>query len=1544
MTLAALKAPARQLQLVPVRDAAHEVRPKSAIDAKAGSGPVLPRFATSLAALPALPVVRRRCTECESKDEPGATVQPSLEVGPANDRFEREADAIAAQTLAMPAGDLAAAAATDPHVQRKCTECGEEEQSVRTLRAAPTEGTRIGASVTRLTTGGQALPDATRDFFEARMGRDLCSVRVHGGGQAAHLNGSIAARAFTYGSHIWLGRGETADTGFTMAHELAHVLQQTQPGQAAGHEAGAEASAAAPVIQRASGDLRAFWLPESSEATKERTPGDILALHTVIHNKAVEALAKINGGIITEAPIPNATAGNPRSDHNGWADLFQANSIIGLNRTCADEPDVNSCLAELTPSKADPGFRVSQKGGSPFRERAPNLSAMGDITDLSKAPDKIQIGDMKPGHNRKASEDGVKQINNYFEGITRLVKAVNHQQAINQETARWKLSPARHLEKDDVKIPDGWDATKDHGTGIYNLELRYHGKTYRLTKGTGSKQRVPLKGRWVLAKHPNLAGIWVYFMRPDDASLKTAFGRKVETVEIQTVGKKLKTVLDDLAKPPQATKAPKAVKPRRLPASASVRVARAAPAVRRQPSKTTSSDTSFDFARWNETRVGKAKPDGTSFKEVFEAKFPEPEQEAVIFKGGAAESITELQDLYGGLGLEKPAMATEMITGAAEIRKFRFWAGADGWVIGRLRSIFGGLFVKVVLTAQKIRDKISDKLKSFSFKSSGGVLKGAAMKIGGIVIKYIAGWVVRRTVDALTQCLQIGVQRKIEALISGTVIETLEEKIEEIKAFVEKTKDDVIDDVETFAESIIGPIRKQFDDYAEDIKIIGQIVSVVKTALNAGRVGACLLGGLETIGISCILALLDFAASLAGISPVEYFASKILDSCTVKEKLAGLFSAIDFVEKLPVRLAGAIVEGVKGLLPEWARDVLCDPEKDLVVQPFTTADYNCDDVGKFQKSEEKSEQEQPPGGNVSTPPGSQGQNIDPAAQRPGPTSLGGSRPVPGGENKPVGKNPDDRGNDDMGGTPATSNRPVDPKDNAPPHTQPVPPKPGSKQPDDTVKPDGGAPGPMKGDGPKQNPPSQGQPGTAGKGPADARPGPNVSGGTPAPKDEGGQTPGAQKQQQGPSQKKGEPLDDNRAPPDHDTAPGPVKDGTGEGEGGGGKDQKEGSGGGGRKGGTHAPSSVGAGGTAEGKSKTKPPPGTARPRPEPRQQPQPGTEETPGQKPGPKSDDSSKGTQSGQQPADKPGDKPGDKAGDHPAKTPDAPKGAGGKPGETPDTKKPQEQPKPPAQGAADGPSKNKVQEVPPVKDGKAPDAGGGKPREQPDGGKDREQPRPPAGGAPGEPSKSKDDGATPPAKAVEGPKGAPGQKPVTPDDKATDGPEGTSGQKSPAADDKAGEQPKPIPGGQPKGGQSEEGDSGKEDDPQAAKRIPRLMPTDVPEGFKPDVFRHWWMTIESGLPSVAEVRRVDPRECLERVVTARVSVDNPNVEFTITLTVEFCTVAGPNPDGLYEYSFYFRYDIFIEDLQLLIPARPGKEQEYIYRGFDPGPPGGGETA
>ncbi|WP_425494208.1 eCIS core domain-containing protein [Natronobiforma cellulositropha] len=78
---------------------------------------------------------------------------------------------------------------------------------------------------------GTPLEGAVRDEMEARMGDSFSDVQLHTGPEAAKAASALEARAFTTGNHVVFNRGEydpeSAEGKYLLAHELAHVRQQT---------------------------------------------------------------------------------------------------------------------------------------------------------------------------------------------------------------------------------------------------------------------------------------------------------------------------------------------------------------------------------------------------------------------------------------------------------------------------------------------------------------------------------------------------------------------------------------------------------------------------------------------------------------------------------------------------------------------------------------------------------------------------------------------------------------------------------------------------------------------------------------------------------------------------------------------------------------------------------------------------------------------------------------------------------------------------------------------------------------------------------------------------------------------------------------------------------------------------------------------------------------------------------------------------------------------------------------------------------------------
>ena len=175
-----------------------------------------------------------------------AGVQPKLKIGAVNDPAEVEADRVADQVMRMPtpANDSTAIStqAKSSDVNRKCTDCGDEEKVRRKempdIRMKETGGTgghtasAEASSAINSLGSGSPLPASERAFFEPRFGQDLSHIRVHTGGTADAASQSINARAFSLGNNIAFANGEFQPGTHTgrslMAHEITHTLQGGQ--------------------------------------------------------------------------------------------------------------------------------------------------------------------------------------------------------------------------------------------------------------------------------------------------------------------------------------------------------------------------------------------------------------------------------------------------------------------------------------------------------------------------------------------------------------------------------------------------------------------------------------------------------------------------------------------------------------------------------------------------------------------------------------------------------------------------------------------------------------------------------------------------------------------------------------------------------------------------------------------------------------------------------------------------------------------------------------------------------------------------------------------------------------------------------------------------------------------------------------------------------------------------------------------------------------------------------------------------------------------
>ena len=185
---------------------------------------------------------------------PAPALQAKLSINPPDDVFEHEADQVADRVMRMTdpvAVAESSSTSASEKLQRKCS-CGDEggecaacaeKREEAGLQRSPA-GPAGSASPPRasappivhqvLSSPGQPLDPATRDFMEARFGQDFGRVRVHADSRAAESARSVNALAYTVGADIVFDRGRyspgAASGRRLLAHELTHVLQQaSQP-------------------------------------------------------------------------------------------------------------------------------------------------------------------------------------------------------------------------------------------------------------------------------------------------------------------------------------------------------------------------------------------------------------------------------------------------------------------------------------------------------------------------------------------------------------------------------------------------------------------------------------------------------------------------------------------------------------------------------------------------------------------------------------------------------------------------------------------------------------------------------------------------------------------------------------------------------------------------------------------------------------------------------------------------------------------------------------------------------------------------------------------------------------------------------------------------------------------------------------------------------------------------------------------------------------------------------------------------------------------
>ncbi|MEP0852957.1 DUF4157 domain-containing protein [Funiculus sociatus GB1-A4] len=185
-------------------------------------------------------------------------VQPKLVIGKPGDKYEQEADSMAAQVMAMPEPAVPQVQSklfgkvSDRNIQRSSqTQAAfpepnalikritapdkrqQQQQPIQTnsllqrsIAASNDASRHLESRLSSSKGGGSPLSEEVRSFMEPRFGADLSSVRTHTDSNAIQMNKELGAQAFAHGSNIYFAEGKSPGKDELTAHELTHTIQQ----------------------------------------------------------------------------------------------------------------------------------------------------------------------------------------------------------------------------------------------------------------------------------------------------------------------------------------------------------------------------------------------------------------------------------------------------------------------------------------------------------------------------------------------------------------------------------------------------------------------------------------------------------------------------------------------------------------------------------------------------------------------------------------------------------------------------------------------------------------------------------------------------------------------------------------------------------------------------------------------------------------------------------------------------------------------------------------------------------------------------------------------------------------------------------------------------------------------------------------------------------------------------------------------------------------------------------------------------------------------
>ncbi|MEL7470076.1 MAG: DUF4157 domain-containing protein [Pseudomonadota bacterium] len=282
----------------------------------------------------------------------------------------------------------------------------EEEAQAKSAGAAQHENRADAERAMRMRGAGNPIPETVRSQIEHSTGSDLSDVRVHDDTRAQQAAKDLNARAFASGRDIWLGKGESPTNTRLIAHEAAHVVQQTgKRATGAAAHSGASAVSRNPVQRTNGAPPASVGLGHGSFSF----PGGTFTVPSSGRAEMVFDELRLpsfgNKSTMSAPFVLTKTTGRQNQQIGMW--------LEGVTLT---EETVGGKLANYTPPAIeghddpdqlrDPLFFLEPKGTS----QKPLVGTMSSIADNSKIPNWQEDGLLADTGNNAFQVDHLKEL------------------------------------------------------------------------------------------------------------------------------------------------------------------------------------------------------------------------------------------------------------------------------------------------------------------------------------------------------------------------------------------------------------------------------------------------------------------------------------------------------------------------------------------------------------------------------------------------------------------------------------------------------------------------------------------------------------------------------------------------------------------------------------------------------------------------------------------------------------------------------------------------------------------------------------------------------------------------------------------------------------------------------------------------------------------------------------------------------------------------------------------------------------------------------